>query len=367
MNAGSAVKSTWLVNVLRLMMALMIVLMVTFSSLSVFADDAEDTIVAANIAKTTALAPLPKIIAVPLPPINTAPNPPITATQPNQAPSIDVGNGELLTLPTLNAPVIDQANVLSAADNQQLSDKLRAIHDAGRAQIGLVLVKSTQGEAIFDYAARVFTAWKLGDAKRDNGLLIVVATQDRKIQILTGYGLEGIIPDVIASRIIREQITPPFKTGQYAAGLYAGIDQIDGILQQDPETAKAAADQMKAQQSQQQSQGGVFSGGLILLLVVLVVIGQFTQMIFGRALSSGGLAAAGVGIGLFTGAGLAGSLLLGGAVFILLLVGVLPFLSMFLGGGGSGRSGGFGGGGFGGGGYGGGGGSFGGGGASGSW
>jgi uncharacterized protein len=358
MNAGTSVKSSILASVL----GLMIVSMLAFSSSSVFADDAVETIVAANIAKTTALTSLPKIISVPLPPTNTAPNPPSTTTQPAQARSIDVGNGELLTLPTLNAPVIDQANVLSATDNQQLSDKLRAIHDAGRAQIGLVLVKSTQGEAIFDYAARVFTAWKLGDAKRDNGLLIVVATQDRKIQILTGYGLEGIIPDVIASRIIREQITPLFKSGQYAAGLSAGIDRIDVILQQDPETAKAAADQMKAQQSQQQSQGGAFSGSLILLLIVLVVIGQFTQMIFGRALSSGGLAAAGVGIGLFTGAGLAGSLMLGGAVFILLLVGVLPFLSLFLSGGGGGsRGGGFGGG------YGGGGGSFGGGGASGSW
>lgn len=333
---------------------------VSFASESVFADDAADTVVAANVAKTTALAPLPKIIPVPLPPTNAAPNQ-SNATL-NAAPStIDTGNGELLTLPTLNAPVIDQANVLSAADNQQLSDQLRTIHNAGRAQIGLVLVKSTQGEPIFDYAGRVFTAWKLGDAKRDNGLLIVVATQDRKIQILTGYGLEGIIPDVIASRIIREQITPQFKTGQYAAGLSAGIDRIDLILKEDPETAKAAANQLKAQQSQQQSQDGSVSGNFILLLIVLVVIGQFTQMIFGRVLSSGGLAAAGVGIGLMTGVGLAASLLLGGVVFVLLLVGVLPFLSMFGGIGGGGRGGGFGGS------YSGGGGSFGGGGASGSW
>jgi uncharacterized protein len=363
MNVGLAVKSSLWAHLFGVMMALMVVFMMANVSSSVFADDAVDTLVAANVAKTTALAPLPKIIPIPLPPSNTEQKQPDEVANSMVKPAvIDVGNGEILTLPTFNTPVIDQANVLSATDNQQLSDKLRTIHDAGRAQIGLVLVKSTQGEPIFDYAGRIFTAWKLGDAKRDNGLLIVVATQDRKIQILTGYGLEGIIPDVIASRIIREQITPPFKSGQYAVGLNAAIDRIDTILQQDPETAKAAADQMKAEQSQQQSQGGGISGSFILLLVVLVVIGQFTQMIFGRALSSGGLAAAGVGIGLFTGAGLAGSLLLGGAVFMLLLVGILPFLSMFLGGGGSGRSGGFGGGG-----YGGGGGSFGGGGASGSW
>ncbi len=349
MNALAAVKASFLASVFGIA--------ISFASGSVFADDAADTVVAANVAKTTALAPLPKIIPVPLPPTNPAPNQ-ANATVNSSVPSaVDAGNGELLTLPTLNAPVIDQANVLSASDTQKLSDQLRAIHDAGRAQIGLVLVKSTQGEPIFDYAGRVFTAWKLGDVQQDNGLLIVVATQDRKIQILTGYGLEGIIPDVIASRIIREQITPQFKTGQYAAGLSAGIDRIDSILKEDPETAKAAADQLRAQQSQQQSQDGAISGNVILLLIVLVVIGQFTQMIFGRVLSSSGLAAAGVGIGLFTGAGLAASLLLGGVVFILLLVGVLPFLSMFGSMGGGGRGGG----------YSGGGGSFGGGGASGSW
>lgn len=327
-------------------------------------DDAADVVIAANVAKTTPLAPLKNLIVTPLPTTTVAGQQSSTTNATQTTPVVDSGSGEFLVLPTLNAPVLDQAGALSTADNQQLSDKLRAIHDAGRAQIGLILVKSTQGEPIFDYAGRVFSAWKLGDAKRDNGLLIVVATQDRKMQILTGYGLEGIIPDVVASRIIRQQITPQFASGNYAAGLSAGIDRIDEILQQDPEIAKAAADQQKAQQqSNTQSQGGILSGNLILLLIVLVVIGQFTRMILGRFISSTGLAAAGVGIGLFTGAGLAGSLLVGGAVFILLLVGVLPFLNI-LGGMGGGRGGSFGGGG---GGFGGGGGSFGGGGASGSW
>ncbi len=328
-------------------------------------DHAADVIVAETVAKTTPLAPLKNLIVTPLLGTSAATSPSsATATASQAAPVVDSGSGEFLVLPTLNAPVLDQAGALSAADNQQLSDQLRAIHEAGRAQIGLILVKSTQGEPIFDYAGRVFTAWKLGDAKRDNGLLIIVAVQDHKIQILTGYGLEGIIPDVVASRIIREQITPQFAAGNYAAGLSAGINRIDEILQQDPETAKAAADQLKApQQYNPQAQGGILSGNLILLLIVLVVIGQFTRMFLGRFVSSTGLAAAGVGIGLFTGAGLAGSLLVGGAVFILLLVGVLPFLSI-LGSMGGGRGGGFGGGG---GGFGGGGGSFGGGGASGSW
>ncbi|AXI01942.1 TPM domain-containing protein [Aquirhabdus parva] len=343
---------------LYLLLLVMFVSMIGQSNAWAAEDDA-DAVIATQVAKTTALKPLKELVATPL--ATTAASAPVASTASTPA-AVDAGGG-FLTLPTLNAPVIDQAGALSAAENQQISDKLRAIHSAGRAQVGLILVKTTQGETIFDYAGRVFSAWKLGDAARDNGLLIVVAVQDRKMQILTGYGLEGIIPDVIASRIIREQITPQFKTGNYAAGLNAGIDRIDGILQQDPETAKAAADQLKAEQQAIRSgqQGNVVSGSLILILLVLVVVGQFTQMIFGRVLNSTGLAAAGVGVGLFSGLGLASSLLLGGGVFILLLVGILPFLNILL------SMSGRGGGGSGGGGYGGGGGSFGGGGASGSW
>ncbi|WP_410212004.1 TPM domain-containing protein [Aquirhabdus sp.] len=339
---------------------LLLVMLVSMigQSIAWAAEDDADAVIAAQVAKTTALKPVKDLVATPL--ATRSASAPVASAASTPA-AVDAGGG-FLTLPTLNTPVIDQASALSAAENQQISDKLRAIHTAGRAQIGLILVKTTQGETIFDYAGRVFTAWKLGDAARDNGLLIVVAVQDRKMQILTGYGLEGIIPDVIASRIIREQITPQFKTGNYAAGLNAGIDRIDSILQQDPETAKAAADQLKAeQQASHSGQGNVVSGSLILILLVLVVVGQFTQMIFGRVLNSTGLAAAGVGVGLFSGLGLAGSLLLGGGVFILLLVGILPFLNILM------SMSGRGGGGSGGGGYGGGGGSFGGGGASGSW
>ncbi len=335
------------------------------------ADDAGDLVAANAVVKATPLAPLKKLVPVPLPDLVPHPNSasavvPSSAVEPSAPPVVDTGAGGMLTLPTLNAPVIDQAGALSADDNQLISSKLREIHDQGRAQIGLILVKSTQSEPIFDYATRVFTAWKLGEKKRDNGLLIVVAVQDRKIQILTGYGLEGIIPDVVASRIIREEITPQFKTGDYAGGLIAGINRIDTILEQDPETAKAAAEQMKAEQSNNDSnsafQGdGPFTWKTILLMIALIIIGEISEIAIGRMISATGLAVAGFGLSMFFGFGLATAAVVGGFVFVLLFFGLLQVLSfvssMSTSGGGSGGGGGFSGGG----------GSFGGGGASGSW
>lgn len=97
-----------------------------------------------------------------------------------------------------------------------------------------MIVPTTGQEDIFDYALRVGEKWQLGSSKRDNGLLIAVAINDHRIQILTGYGLEGVLPDIVASRIIRNQITPYFKQAQYAQGLNAGLDEIGRILNLDP-------------------------------------------------------------------------------------------------------------------------------------
>lgn len=269
-------------------------------------------------------------------------------------------------LPQLNAPVVDQSRTLSSDQLTQLNQQIRAIYDAGRAQIGVILLPSTGQEPIFDYATRAFTQWKLGDKKQDNGLLIVVAVQDHKIQILTGYGLEGVLPDIVVKHIIEEQITPYFKQNDYAGGLQAGIRQIDHILQLDPEIAKSSADQMKKAQQQAEQQSTAMQRGLI-ALVVLSFIGMIASMLLGNSLSASLAGAAGIAWGMFSGLGILGSLMLGVAVFFLLITSIAQLiLQAVLSGGG--RGGGFGGGrggGFGG--YSGGGGSFGGGGASGSW
>src|SRR5690606_31344378 len=153
----------------------------------------------------------------------------------------DMAEGQIQRdLPSLNEPVIDQANLLSPAEKQAISQRILNLHNAGKGQIGVVIVPTTGQEDIFDYSMRVAEAWQLGSAKRDNGLLMTIAVNDRRIQILTGYGLEGVLPDIVAGRIINDKITPYFKQAQYAQGIDSGLTEIERILNLDPEIAAQA-------------------------------------------------------------------------------------------------------------------------------
>ena len=281
----------------------------------------------------------------------------------------------------LNSPVVDQANLLSPQQKQALTEQLHSIYRQGLAQAALVIVPTTNGMPIFDYALQVADKWKLGSKDIDDGLLIVMAVNDRTIYILTGYGLEGVMPDAAVNRIIREDITPYFKQNDYAAGLSAGISSLEARLNADPEVL-ARADAQAAERSAQQ--GSDDSPSSIVSFIIAMIFGQFITSIFGRVFGSV----------LTAGGFVAGSLALGGGFFMTIIMAVfiwlfliargsggggrggrggrgggggMVFLPGF--GGGSSGGGGFGGGGFGGGGggFGGGGGGFGGGGAGGSW
>ncbi|MER2163029.1 MAG: TPM domain-containing protein [Psychrobacter alimentarius] len=288
----------------------------------------------------------------------------------SSAPSID--SDKLI----LNEPVVDQANILNPQEKQRLEAQLRGIYQQGLAQAAVVIVPTTNGTPIFDYALQVAEKWQLGDKDIDDGLLMVVAVNDRDMYVLTGYGLEGVLPDAAVNRIIREDITPLFKQNNYGGGILAGIDALKTRLTADPEVL-ARADAQAAERSTQQSSDEVPAP--IFLFIMAMIFGSFVTKILGRVFGS--ILTAG---GFF-----AGSLALGGGFFMTLIMAI--FIWMFLisrggggkGGGGKGgrrgggmiflpgmgggSGGGFGGGGFGGGGFGGGGGGFGGGGAGGSW
>ena len=295
-----------------------------------------------------------------------------TSSQSTQAPVLpkvanDMAQGESIRgLPTLNQPVIDQAKILNEAEVQQLNQEILALYQQGKAQIGVIIVPTTGQEAIFDFALRTGEKWQLGSAKRDNGLLMAIAVNDRKIQILTGYGLEGVLPDVVLSRIIRNQITPAFKQGQYAQGISAGLNEISRIVNLDPEIAQQAAQELKDRHEQALREQQAKDNTLTMALFILIagVVGSF---IVGNRLSASTAAVAATVAGLVNGAGLVMSLLLGIGIFFLLITSLaqLIFQAFLSGGGRGGGRGGSGGGSVGG--YSGGGGSFGGGGASGSW
>lgn len=260
----------------------------------------------------------------------------------------------------LDRPVIDEAGLLSESDIAILGNRLRNLHNENLAQGAIVVVPSTNGVPIFDYALQTAERWGLGNDKIDNGLLTVVAVNDRELFILTGRGLEGVLPDARLKGIIRDKITPAFKAGNYADGLLAGLDDMEGYLRADPDTLAQAT---KYQQSESESP-------LMPFFVMAWIVGLFLMQVFGRLIGAGLVSAGFFVLGLMMGA----SVWLVGLGAIALFV-LIFFLSNRggLGGGGfrhSGhrhRTGGFGGGSFGGSSYRGGGGSFGGGGAGGSW
>lgn len=266
---------------------------------------------------------------------------------------------------TLNSPVIDDAQVLTDTQLQAISERLRQIHEAGKAQMAVVIVPTTGGVPIFDYAMQLADRWGLGHQDTDDGLLIVIAINDRQMQIVTGYGLEGIIPDAVAKRIIREQMTPAFREARYADGIMQAIDAIDDRLQADPETLA----QMNAADADTQEIGF----DLIALFIIGIIAGKIFTGMLGRMLGAGVAAAGFIAIGVISGFGLVFVLPAAVLLFLFLLVnGISVVNTLGMGGGhyrGGGRSSGTGGygGGFGGGGYRGGGGGFGGGGAGGSW
>jgi uncharacterized protein len=136
-----------------------------------------------------------------------------------------------LEVPYLTGRVVDAAEILSPAGRERISGLLKAHEDRTTNQLAVLTVPSLAGDNIEDFAARVFEAWRLGQAGKDNGLLVVVAVQDRRMRIEVGYGLEGTLTDLAAGRIIRNVMTPRFSDGDYDAGIEEGVLAVIAILE----------------------------------------------------------------------------------------------------------------------------------------
>jgi uncharacterized protein len=280
-------------------------------------------------------------------------------------------------VPALTDRVIDQTGTLSAAQSQQLIAKLAAFEANAGPQIVVLMVPTTQPEDIASYAQRVGDAWKIGRRDVGDGLLMIIAKDDRKLWIAPAKALEGAVPDLAARKIVVETISPRFKQGDYAGGIDAGVDQLISRIKGEHLPAPTARDRTR-------NSGGTEDFGfapielLLFGLVALPIMATVLRSIFGRGLGSLAAGAAGGGIAWFV----TQSLLFAG------VGGVIGFMLALLGGmgsrfartssrhhggwvGGGGWTGGMGGGGFGGGGGGGfgsgGGGDFGGGGGGGDW
>jgi len=280
----------------------------------------------------------------------------------------------VLPVPELTARVIDQTDTLDAVQVKGLDEKLAAFEKRKGTQIAILMVPTTQPEDIASYANRVANAWKIGRKQVGDGILVVVAKNDRTLRIEVAKTLEGAVPDLAASRIIEEAITPRFKQGDFAGGLQAGVDQLIARITGEPLPAPA---QEPPQQQRAGKPGFDWFDLAIFLFFAVPIAGGVLRAIFGRPLGS-----------LITGGGVGVvAMLLTSSIVVAVIAGVVALLLALLTGGGGGLGGrrryggpvffpggfggGGGGGGFGGGGGGGfrsgGGGDFGGGGASGNW
>ena len=187
-----------------------------------------------------------------------------------------------VAIPPLKARVTDLTATLTAQQQSSLEQTLAAFEARKGSQIAVLLVPTTQPETVEQYAVRVEESWKLGRKGIDDGALLLIAKNDRKLWIEVGYGLEGVLNDATAKRIIDEAITPRFKQGDFYGGISAGIERMIKVVDGEPLPPP------KPRASQQPAGGGFdFQSLLIIGFVLVFVVGGVLRAIFGRFLGAG--------------------------------------------------------------------------------
>jgi uncharacterized protein len=146
-----------------------------------------------------------------------------------------------VAVPPLTGRVVDLTNTLGSGDVAALDQKLKDFEAQKGSQVAVLIVPTTAPETIEQYSLRVVEQWKLGRRKVDDGALLIVAKDDRKLRIEVGYGLEGALNDATSKRIIDEVITPRFRNGDFAGGITAGVDRILSVINGEPLPAPAPA------------------------------------------------------------------------------------------------------------------------------
>lgn len=253
-----------------------------------------------------------------------------------------------IAVPDLSRRVTDLTATLSPTQMEALERKLAAFEAEKGSQIAVLLVPTTLSEDLAQFGIRVAEAWKIGRQNVDDGVILIVAKNDRKLRLEVGYGLEGVIPDAVAKRIIEETITPYFKRGDFAGGIDAGVNQLMQLIRGE---ALPPPEPQPDYAENENSFMFILVAGLFTGFILSALMGRFMGGLL-AGLGSGAAAAVFLGVGF--------AIVLGLMVFILILGGFTHR------GGGGWSSGGYrssGGGSS----WGGGGGGFGGGGASGSW
>ena len=147
------------------------------------------------------------------------------------------------------SPVVDQAGLLRPEQVLDIQSKSEALYAQTGRSFVVVTVNSLEGLPIEDYGGRLLRHWKLGDEQRDDGVILLVAPNEKKVRIETGYGAEGFLPDILGGRIIRDTILPKFRAGDMAGGIVAGADQIVQAMSQSPAEARQSGQEARQQEA----------------------------------------------------------------------------------------------------------------------
>lgn len=170
------------------------------------------------------------------------------------------------TFPALNGRVVDSANIIPDAEEAALVAKLKALEDTTDRQLVVATIASLEGYPIDDYGYRLGRTWGIGQKETDNGAILIVAPNDRKVRVEVGYGLEPIVTDAWSSVLINTTIIPRFKAGDFPGGISAGVDALIAQLQLPPEEAAKRAQQAAKKSANPGS--GVGLGDIIFWLVI---------------------------------------------------------------------------------------------------
>ncbi len=177
-----------------------------------------------------------------------------------------------LKVPSLDGPVVDNAHVLSSREERELEEILLAFQNQTSAQMAVLTIDSLKGESLEGYSMEVAEEWKLGQADRDNGILLLVALNEKKVRLEVGYGVEGSLTDIKSGFIIREEILPYFRQGDYAEGIKRGVLAATGVVSGASDiSAEELARYQRAQSSSssRSSSGGVSLNFLFFILFIL--------------------------------------------------------------------------------------------------
>jgi len=206
-------------------------------------------------------------------------------------------------IPKAQGFVNDYAGIIPQEIEKELSNLILELEQKTSAEIAVLTIKSTEGEPIFDYAMRVAESWRPGKREKDNGVLMVVAVEERRMHILVGYGLEGILPDSKVGKIEDQYIIPYFKQGDYGTGILNGVKALAGVIAKDAGVGLTGA--ISSQPSlAQDDERDEFINALISIIIFFIAPFFFFPFIFWRRrrfLGSGG--GFGGGFGGFSGGG----------------------------------------------------------------